>query len=813
MPSLEQIETLFHQALLVDGNIRRLEWLAERCGDDPGLFDEVVSLIDAHDTMASGLEAEAVEQAPAVPEELFGPYRAVSLLGRGGMSSVYLAERVDGRFEQNVAIKVMAAHLMGAEDFRRRFDTEGRFLAALRHPHITALLDGGISRSGHPYLAMEYVKGEALDEHCDRRNLRIEERLALFLQVADAVEYAHRSLILHRDLKPGNILVSDDGEVKLLDFGTASLLSGAVAVTVTRARMLTPRYASPEQLRGQRPGVGGDVFSLGVILYELLTGAWPFGDPDSVVNELERATGAIAATRPSSAMTAGAAEHRSISDDRLRRALDGDLAAIMLKALENEPARRYLTVRELADDLERYLEGRPVKARPQTAVYRFGKFVRRRWIAVGTTAVFVIGIAAAAMVATLEARSARAEALKSEQINRFLTDMLANARPNGQDAGTYTVEQMLEDADRRLSAELQKDSVGGPLALAVLHRSLAEGYLAQQRYEKVQRQLDLALPVFRAAGADREMAEMLEIRAMSETEQGHYEEANQDYQEAVARYRHMGKAAPSDAVYTVTRKRAYLLSLLLQRPKEAAVLYDQLLAAGARDLSIPRVSVAIAMANRAMMLQGMGKPKEAEALAVQALELGRKENPGGGWEYDPLFTLTTIYAEQHNFAAARDAAKRMIEVTERKNGPESPNTAQSRNIWAVYAAATGETGPAAEAVRDSMRVLERVMKAPSLNLWYAARNASNVMRLAGQYDEAERYARESLEVAHAAHLTDLDLRTANSWEALGRALAAEKKLGEAVGALEKAEAAYRQAGWTPKADELHRLMVAAAVGK
>jgi len=807
MPSLEQIENLFHQALLIDGDVERRQWLADRCEKNARLFSEVVSLLEAHQAVDSVSEVPGESEVPTIPSELFGPYRAVRFLGRGGMSTVYLAERADGRFDQNVAIKLMAAHLAG-DDFRRRFDTEGRILAALRHPNITNLLDGGVSSSGHPYLAMEFVEGEALDAHCDRRKLSIEARLQLFLQVADAVEYAHRNFILHRDLKPGNILVTEEGQAKLLDFGTASLLSGTTNITVTRARMLTPRYASPEQLRGQRPGVAGDVFSLGVVLYELLTGAWPFGDPDSVVRELQRATGDVSPTRPGSAITEPAAERRSISCERLRRMLGGDLSAIMMKALENEPSRRYSTVREFADDLRHYMEGRPVEARAQTALYRVGKFVRRRWIAVAATSVFIIGIAVAAVVAALAARSARAEALKSEQVNRFLTEMVARNDRDRADAGKYTVEQMLEAADQRLQNG-QETQQGGPLTLAVLHRSLAAGYLGQQRYDKVQFHLDRALPVFRAAGDNLELATTLRIQARSEEDQGHYQDADRLFQETMAIFRRMGKDAPAVEVFETKRLYAQLLFLMMHtRLEEAGALYDDLVAAGRRDSSIPRVELAVAMANRSGMMLEARKFQEAETGALEALAIGRKEAPGGGWEWDPLYILTQIYYSEYKYQAAKEAAQRMIDISVRNEGADSLTAAQSKNIWAGYAAQTGEGAAAVAALRESMPVIEKLVQSPSMNLWHAARNASNVMRREGQLAEAEHYARESLAVAQAAHLAENDARPGNSWEALGRALREEKKYAEAIQAFEQAEASYRSGGktWSGIADQMHKLI-------
>jgi len=375
VPPLFQIESLFHQALAIPPE-DRVRWLEERCGADRDLFGEVSSLLDAHAEMTSTAPltetrgGEASSEMRPVPSGLFGAWRAVRLIGHGGMSSVYFAERADGQFNQTVALKVMAPYLTGPE-FLRRFETERQLLASLSHHHITRLLDGGISASGDPFLVTEYVDGQSIDRYCDEQKLGVDARLRIFLQVLDAVDYAHRNLIVHRDLKPANILVNAEGAVKLLDFGTASLATRTDA-TVTRLRMLTPRYASPEQLRGERVNTATDVFSLAVVLYELLTGAWPFGDPNSILRELDRSSGHAVARSPSTAITEAAAKTRSISREQLRRALRGDLSAIVLKALESEPARRYETVRALAADVESSLDGRPVAARPQTAWYRAG---------------------------------------------------------------------------------------------------------------------------------------------------------------------------------------------------------------------------------------------------------------------------------------------------------------------------------------------------------------------------------------------------------------------------------------------------------
>ena len=295
-PLWERVDELFNAALDQPESARET-WLAAQAGLDPAVRAEVRSLLAADRKNAELNErsraaapesagGDGGEPAPRETGRRFGPYLTERLLGCGGMGAVYLARRADGQFDQVVALKVMAAHLAG-EEFVRSFRNERQLLAALAHPHITRLLDGGVAPNGDPYLVMEYIEGQPLDRYCADRKLPVDARIRLFLQVCEAVEFAHRNLIVHGDLKPANILVTADGAVKLLDFGTAKLLRNPDG-QVTQFALLTPRYASPEQLRGELVNTVSDVFSLGVILYEMLTGAWPFGDPKSTADALER---------------------------------------------------------------------------------------------------------------------------------------------------------------------------------------------------------------------------------------------------------------------------------------------------------------------------------------------------------------------------------------------------------------------------------------------------------------------------------------------------------------------------------------------
>jgi eukaryotic-like serine/threonine-protein kinase len=806
----DRVSALFHAARDVPG-VSRAVWLASEAGDDEALRAEVSSLLDAHERHEA-LCAETSDPADAAgPEatrlERFGPYQAERLLGRGGMGAVYLARRVDGQFQQTVAVKVMAAHLAGGE-FLRRFQTERQVLASLNHFNITRLLDGGVSESGDPYLVMEYVDGRPLDQYCDAQTLGIPGRLQLFLSVCEAVDAAHRSLVLHRDLKPGNILVDAAGAVKLLDFGTAAILAEDSGATVTRGRMLTPRYASPEALRGDRFTVGSDVYSLGVILFELLTGRWPFGEPGSLVNELKRATGVLAPTRPAAAVTRETAALRSLSLDRLRRLVAGDLSAIALKALEEAPERRYLSVRQLADDVTDYLAGRPVRARAQTILYRSSTFLRRHWLTTSAASGFVVLVAAAAILAATEAMKARTEAAKAAQVNEFLVEMLSSARRLDFDPQKFTVAQMLDAADLRL----RRASFADPATEAAVQGSLAVSYYALTRNEQAASHADRAVAILRTAGDERDLAAALRIRAQVAEARGQYPAATRDLEEALGRVTSLGRGAPALAVFRIKSSLAQVLAFDQGRQKDRSRrLYEEALQLAARDPGIPRGEAAETMALLGGMLIDGAHDQEAERVLLAALATGRTDDPGGTWEFTPLYHLVLIRSHRKDYVGARTFARQMVDVTARHLGADNGATAQAVVTWAAFAAETGEMSAAVAGVSDAMPRLERAYPSPSLILWHCARDAARVLRLAGRPEAAERYARQSLAVADAAHLADNDPRTANSWDQLGQALCAEGKTGEGIRALDTAAAIYERAGgqWLESAATTHSKIAAA----
>jgi serine/threonine-protein kinase len=498
-------EQRFDELVDLDATAQRAR-LLEIAGDDAELARFLAELLAA-DERAMTLIADPIgRRAPAyvaaalqeagAPQrdrsgDRIGRYRLLRLLGRGGMAEVYLADRADGEFVRQVAVKRILPGL-ASDVIHARFLRERQILAGLDHPGIARLLDGGRSEDGDPYFVLEHVEGLPITEHCDRQRLPIADRLRLLAEVCDAVDAAHRQLVVHRDLKPSNILVTAGGQPKLLDFGIAKLLEdgGEEGQTRVEGHALTPSYAAPEQVLGEPVTTAADVFALGVLLFELLAGRKPFVRDARPLPALVRQVDEETLERPSTALrraaTGGAAEARRAAERRARQ-LEGDLDTIVGKALARDPQRRYASAAALADDLRRFLARRPIRARPDSRRYRLGRFVARHRLAAAAAALAAMAVLAGLAVALWQGAVARREARRAERVRDFLVDLFKQADPSRSRGGTVTAREILDAGARQVERELAADpGLAAELldAIAQVERGLGLAPSARRRAER-----------------------------------------------------------------------------------------------------------------------------------------------------------------------------------------------------------------------------------------------------------------------------------------------------------------------------------------
>ncbi len=534
----QRLESLFTSAVELNP-LERAAFLDSACAGDPGLRSEIESLLAADERAGRFIEKPALEalagaqsneqaesESESEKERRIGPYKLIREIGHGGMGTVYLAARDDDQFEQMVAIKVIRRG-MDTTAIIRRFRHERQILAGLNHPNIARLLDGGATEDGLPWFALEYVEGRPLTEYCDEHRLTIAERLRLFLMVCAAVQYAHQNLVIHRDLKPGNILITAEGTPKLLDFGIAKLLHSEPSdelpdLTFTGWRPMTPAYASPEQARGASVTTASDVYSLGVILYELLAGRRPYyvtsGMPEieiaRVICDQEPPRPSLASVR---AWTKTGAEDedattpeavsraRKDQPERLRRRLAGDLDNITLTALRKEPERRYSSVEQFAGDIRRHLDGLPVTASRDTFAYRGKKFVRRNKAVVAVASLAVLSLLTVATVAVWQARAARRQAAIAQRnsdnarlINEFLRDTLSYADPTynmpGHGKGS---DAKLVDAIRNAEKRIGEKFKDQPGIRGDLHHTLGQIWLQRGEPHSAEHHIRAAMELAR----------------------------------------------------------------------------------------------------------------------------------------------------------------------------------------------------------------------------------------------------------------------------------------------------------------------------
>ncbi len=502
LSDLARLSEIFDRAVELSGHERE-RFLTEACTGQPELREAVEALLAQDASADTPLDASLDELVDLVLDaepqlQEVGPYRVVQEIGHGGMGTVFLAERKDGLFDQRVAIKVVKRG-MDTEEILQRFRAERQILATLEHPNIARLYDGGVTDDGRPYLVMEYVDGEPVTDYVSRLMLDPGDRIALLREVAEAVSAAHRNLVVHRDLKPSNILVTRDGTAKLLDFGIAKVLSGDATDgehTIETSRVLTPTYASPEQVAGGKITTASDVFSLGVVLHEVLTGHRPLWRGDDAIPPSVM----VSTVWPNldGAQAVRAAHGDTLDLGRLRSVLRGDLDAILLKALERDPARRYPTVDLFIDDLDRWADARPVQARAPSAAYRARRFVRRNRVAVGAGIAVVASLAVGLGLALQQRNVARGERDAADAVTRYLEQMFESTNPVGRNPGadTLRVVDFLDRSTERALADLE----GQPALKARMMRTLGRAHFSLGNFERAQELGQLALEAHTEAG-------------------------------------------------------------------------------------------------------------------------------------------------------------------------------------------------------------------------------------------------------------------------------------------------------------------------
>ena len=704
---LRQIRDLFDQ-VMDRPEAERAAFLAGRSEVDPGIRHEVEELVTAADRTDARLEPIIRRPIPAdgsdqLIGQRLGSYDIVRLIGMGGMGAVYEAIRADDQFQKRVAIKLVQRGL-DSDVTLARFRRERQILASLEHKNIATLLDGGVTPDGRPFLVMEYVEGKPITLWCDERRLPVRDRIALFRQVCAAVQHAHRNLVVHRDLKPGNILVTEDGTAKLLDFGIAKLVGGdpgddALPLTRGGARAFTPEYASPEQIRGDVLSTASDLYSLGVVLFELLAGRRPHLGSGGALVDIERAVLEDPVPRPSAVTTDQAARDRNERDaGRLRHRLQGEIDNIVLDTLRPEPDRRYPSVEALGDDLRRYLEGQPVRAEGAWAGYRFTKFVQRNRAAVTASALVLVALVGGGVATLLQARRAQAAQQRADRVNQFLRNILGSVKPatGGRDV---PISEVLDSAARRVQGELKND----PVAAADLETVIGQSYSSLGRYDEAERhyRASLALRGQYAGSRSEAVVEGLGLVAGLLLDKGEIGRADSTFRAAVALQRQIGTG--TDSMLTALLESQGSVAHAQGKLAEAERLHREVLALRLKRLGPNNDQVAFAMNNIAVSLGEQNKWAAAESLHRAAIAIFRGNHPGA----DPLVaeaegSLATALDIQGKNAEAESAYVRVIDLRRRLLGPEHPNYA-----WTVfgYAFFLLDRGRYAEAAKWSREIL------------------------------------------------------------------------------------------------------------
>lgn len=728
----------------------RTEYLTEACQGEAALIAEVESLLAEYERDPDYLEQPAgrlvgVDLEEQLEGEIVGNYRIVERIGVGGMGAVYLAERDDDQFRHRVALKLIRRGMESGE-ILRRFRSERRIVASLDHPNIARLFDGGFLGDGRPYFAMEFIeRAVPIDLYCDSMSLGVPERLDLFGTVAMAVHYAHQNLIVHRDLKPGNILVSEVGQVKLVDFGIAKPLDpdsigSTAALTRADLRLLTPEYASPEQIRGGVITTASDIYALGVLLYRLLTGDSPYRMQGKSSGEIEQMICEDEPEKPSS---------RSTLPTRLRKTLAGDLDTIVAKAMHKDPQRRYPSAEALAEDVRRYMNNEPVVARGDSVGYRAARFIKRHRVGVGAASALFTSVSAFGIITSLQgkriaqqARAIAAERDKSEEVASFLKDLFTVADPWVSHGETVTARELLDRGADRVERELR----GQPRLQGSMLHIIANVFFKLGLYDRTEELLRRSIELAGGSPSVDLAARLVDLGAVMRQKEA-YPEACELYERALVMLRWEG---PSSSVASLDFASALNdLAIVVARMgdvKRASNLYREVLGIRRRLLGDDHADIAETMSNLAMLHNRVGEFAEAEGLYRRSLEIQRRALSANSPDIaSTLNNFAGLLRASGRYSEAESLDREALDLR-RRVLKEHPDVAQSMNNLAIDLYRRGEYVGSLELCREALAMWRRIYSDDHPEVARALNNLAQIHRASGLPHEAEPLYRHALAI-------------------------------------------------------------------